>query len=280
MQTIAAVYFSPTGNTEKIIHAMFPCDKKFTVLDFNVTSKSIRQNLTSRLQKLEAVPDFWIFGSPVYSGQLPGLFHKTIAALDGAAKPAAGIVTYGNKSYGIAPTQLRDTLVKTNFNVVALGAFVGEHSYCDKFNLGRNRPDSRDIKQAQKLGKAVFNRKSYGVSRIGLKGRIDWVARALPGGGPKPWGDPQLCTGCGICVKTCPVDAIDPVTKQYKSSRAKHDCISCVACVKRCPADARSYHIPFPIHMLLDRFYFKSARSSDKEPVVVWSRDRTVHHRK
>ena len=43
------------------------------------------------------------------------------------------------------------------------------------------------------------------------------------------------CTACGLCAKTCPVQAIGPAT--FKTDPKK--CISCMRCVRQCPANAR-----------------------------------------
>lgn len=270
MQTIAAVYFSPTGNTRKIVHAMLPSKKNLNVVCFDITEEASRGNLKSNLQQLEVVPDFWIFGSPVYSGQVPQLFKRAILAIAGAGQPAAGVVTYGNKSYGAAPSQLQEILLNNNFNVVALGAFVGEHSYSEKFHVGENRPDVADLKQAECFGQRILETRHYDTEGIAFGGKIDMVARMMPEGGPKPFVDPSLCVDCSVCIKYCPINAIDSETKHYKDAKTKKECISCMSCVKRCPAKARSYHIPLPMHLLLDRFYFKEAKIRYQKPVVVF----------
>ncbi len=45
----------------------------------------------------------------------------------------------------------------------------------------------------------------------------------------------KKCTGCGRCVKVCPVDAI-----KIKDRKAKiyDDCIECGACIDACPREA------------------------------------------
>jgi len=49
--------------------------------------------------------------------------------------------------------------------------------------------------------------------------------------------DPQLCTGCGACVKVCPVDAIAGEQRQpHVLDQGK--CIKCNNCRDRCPVDA------------------------------------------
>jgi NAD-dependent dihydropyrimidine dehydrogenase PreA subunit len=51
--------------------------------------------------------------------------------------------------------------------------------------------------------------------------------------------DPELCTGCGICVNSCEYDVIrmDEETDMAKIVY-QDDCILCCQCKKDCPEDA------------------------------------------
>lgn len=49
----------------------------------------------------------------------------------------------------------------------------------------------------------------------------------------------QLCTGCGMCARSCPEAAIELV--DGKPVWKKEKCAQCLACINRCPARAIQY---------------------------------------
>ena len=51
--------------------------------------------------------------------------------------------------------------------------------------------------------------------------------------------DPELCTGCGICVESCSVDVIRMDENSQKAIiRYPQDCMLCEFCVLDCPEEA------------------------------------------
>ena len=51
--------------------------------------------------------------------------------------------------------------------------------------------------------------------------------------------DPELCTGCGICVESCSVDVIRMDESAQKAIiQYPQDCMLCEFCVLDCPEDA------------------------------------------
>jgi NADH-quinone oxidoreductase subunit F len=49
--------------------------------------------------------------------------------------------------------------------------------------------------------------------------------------------DPEKCTGCTVCAKKCPTDAIDGERKEVHFIR-QEDCIQCGSCYTKCKFDA------------------------------------------
>jgi len=51
-----------------------------------------------------------------------------------------------------------------------------------------------------------------------------------------PWIDTDACTGCGVCVDTCPVDTI--YLNEDVAEIHMENCIRCGRCHEVCPEDA------------------------------------------
>ncbi len=60
-----------------------------------------------------------------------------------------------------------------------------------------------------------------------------WVGRFL---WIRPKADPRLCTGCGVCIRSCPVRAIRMV--QGRPVTDYEVCINCLCCNESCPEGA------------------------------------------
>ena len=54
------------------------------------------------------------------------------------------------------------------------------------------------------------------------------------------------CTGCGVCVSSCPMDVIrmEKTGKKRAVIRYRFDCLSCFNCVEDCPVPGTIYVSP------------------------------------
>lgn len=77
-----------------------------------------------------------------------------------------------------------------------------------------------------------------------------------------PWINQEMCTGCGICAKRCPADAVTMSNRQAEIN--DDECIRCGICHDVCPRDAVRHdgeHIPIEIESNL-----KWVRQLQKHP--------------
>ena len=51
-----------------------------------------------------------------------------------------------------------------------------------------------------------------------------------------PWVNEEMCTGCGVCVEECPVDAIS--LEEETATIDEGECIRCGTCHDVCPQEA------------------------------------------
>ncbi len=56
--------------------------------------------------------------------------------------------------------------------------------------------------------------------------------------------DQDVCTGCGICVESCPTDVLRATGNGKVTARYPEDCQFCFLCVFDCAAQAISVTIP------------------------------------
>ena len=256
-----AVYFSPTRSSKQVALAIAGhlCDGQSNVCDLTYLPVSPRS-----FDADECV----VVAVPVYGGHVPATAKERLCQLQGNGTPAVAIVTYGNRDYEQALTDLADILRGQGFRVIAAATFIGEHSYCtDKYPIGKGRPDQNDLDCAAHFGDAVRRKMQEGdlnevdVTAIprpttspddtrafveGIQQMKQKAAQQAATGQTAPAvpvTDASLCTLCGSCVRLCPTDAIRIDGGQLLTDPAH--CIKCCACVKGCPSHARTFTTHF-----------------------------------
>lgn len=248
------IYFSPTGTSkttaEKIAEGT---GGPVEVYDLTHAKSGVQEHISDGVA---------VFAMPVYAGRLPDACIERMKGITGDV-PAAVVCVYGNRDYEDALVELRDAVSEKGFNVIAGGAFIGEHSYStDEKPIAKNRPDAADGEKAADFGRAVAEKiSSGGLTTPYMKGNVPYKegmgARSIT-----PQTDAELCEACGTCVTVCPTDVIS------LSDIAVSDpdgCIMCCACIKVCPSKARYVDNPAmleKVDMLYKNF------SARKEPDI------------
>jgi len=231
IKKVVSVYFSATGNTEKVVKAI----AKGTGLEEET------YNFT-RLGEAAVTPvfsetDLVIIGAPVYVGRVPKVIINYLKSVKGNSTPVVIAGTFGNRHYDDFFTELEDLTKEQGFIPVGAAMFTAEHSFSTE--LGTDRPNKDDILIAENFGKQVIEKLNKADNAIALE------AGKIPGNRPyrEPFASgPPLgpvvddkCIDCGLCATLCPTMAINPENVRDINPEK---CIRCRACARNCPVKA------------------------------------------
>ncbi len=235
-RNLVAVYFSPTRTSRTIAL------KTASVLSTRWNSSVAEVDLTrpdARAKEYAFAPeDLVIFAFPVYAGRVPQVLEGVLAKMKGNGAFVVPLCVYGNRAYEDALLEARNLLTADGFSVIAAGAFIGEHSLSVKLAAGR--PDSSDLQIASEFAEQIARKIEAGdFSTPVVKGNVPYRER-MPAGDPVRPVTSGDCTGCGLCVKICPMGIIDPADPKIVGE----GCLYCSACVKRCPVHAKRFEDP------------------------------------
>ncbi len=221
---VAAVYFSPTGNTKKSVEAMAAAmNAEYETVDLTPPAN---QNVVCQF----GPEDLVIIGMPVYAGRIPMVAAPRLDGIRGRQTPCILVATYGNRHYEDALVEMEDIAKKQGFVVKGAAALVGRHTYG---TIQIDRPDADDLAADAEFAKKAAA--SDGLTCI-IPGNRPYK-EAIPGGKFKPLTS-DACVGCGICKRGCPVEAIG---ENFQVN--PEICISCFRCIRTCPVQAKNMDV-------------------------------------
>ena len=237
IQSIKLVCFSPIGTTKSLVRGIA------AGIDLNVVELIDITDPKTRKQSLViSENELLVIGVPVYMGRVPALVTEWITLLQSQNTPTIRVVAYGNRAYENALLKLKDIVIKQGGVPIAAGAFIGEHSFSNQeLPTAAGRPDSNNFDKLKLFGEKIKEKISTApyaaqIREISIPGTYPY------GGTTKLWDVDFIevnsnYSNCGVCVKKCPVGAID---SNNSGLIDKFKCISCCACIKSCPKEARS----------------------------------------
>ena len=229
MGSIAAIYFSATGNTEKNVKAL--AEGAVSALGF-AGVEAVDVTCQPEPAPCEFGPDdFAVFGMPVYAGRLPLAVKDRLLAFRGNSTPCIVAVSYGNRHYEDALLELADMAKEQGFVVKGGAALIGRHTY-GEIQVGR--PDAEDLSSCRAFGAEAALREG---DEPAIPGNRPYREGLLRGRfHPLTSGD---CVSCGLCVRNCPMKAIGEDCRTIGDS-----CISCFRCIRNCPVEAKNMDVP------------------------------------
>ncbi|WP_421908538.1 EFR1 family ferrodoxin [Methanolacinia petrolearia] len=238
---ILTLYYSATGNTEKIADVI---TKKLRELGADAERKDIIPYNT-RQKEIDLSPyDAVIFGFPVYSWRAPREAREWLNTLEGRNMKCSMFFTYGGFIIHPAHYSTQQILEKQGFTVVSSAEFLARHT----FNLGgwkamEDWPNRSDCEVAEEYAELTFRRftgEDEGIlqelektehTEEFLDGIEKFRFKILT---RLPTREGAECSMCGICEESCPTGAMDAETGEADPGK----CTACLACVAKRPEDA------------------------------------------
>ena len=227
---IYMAYFSATNTTRKIVDSV----ARFLSTDvrgFNLTNGPLRE------QVLVGPDEVLLVGLPVYAGRVPVPVLDSLKQFKGDHTPVILVGVYGNRAYDDMFVELQDLFEDRGFFVMGAAAFIAQHSLFP--HAAKGRPDASDMKIVEEFASQCKFLLEKGFKKdeksVALPGKRPYK---VPGSIPLVIRTSGKCTGCGTCIKACPVGAIspsDPHVTDYDR------CIHCARCVNICPEHARHF---------------------------------------
>lgn len=234
------IYFSATGNSRYVAERIA---KGTSDRISSITLCIKNEKFKFELQENE----FLGIVSPTYSWGLPVIVKEFLQNMD-LSKPPAYIwfvTTYGTTS-GQTGYFANEILQTRNCSFSAYFSVKMPDTWTPAFNLNNKERIKKINAKAEVQIDAITDK---------IKRRVtgDYMQRKVP----KPiarlfynmaydvmrktshFHVEDTCVGCGLCVKNCPISAIDIVNQ--KPTWNREQCVMCLSCLHHCPKFAIQY---------------------------------------
>jgi flavodoxin/ferredoxin len=255
MVSTCILYFSQTGNTEKVAYTIAG----------RFQGEGLR-NVTLQLEDAEDFSeayegaDILGIGFPTFFGYPPPHVMRFIETLNGKGKSAFIFTTYGGSTAGDSLYDAAVALAKRGYRILGGLKVEGFDNYPQSIwlKINEGRPNVVDLAQSEEFAARIITAYNDG-KRIGpeelastnpffVKNRrkprkktVEAMRKKVEG---KVIFNKELCLFCETCKKSCPTKSIASGEAHPEFSWKCMDGMRCYQCVRVCPGKALLYEQP------------------------------------
>lgn len=255
---ILLLYFSGTGNTELVSeHISEHISEALICMDNSVTMVAVETALKNPLVlKQAAEVDLLGIGYPVYDLKEPAIISRLIDILPPLSRTIP-VFLYSTMAFieGDCNVRVARKLKKKDYRFIAGHGFKcpsnGVYTYEEP-----DHPRYRNVRFESNIGKAI---KLFCVEILTAYQKANNSIYPNPGivnpafniiryFSERLYGDKYYkklvvsddCSGCGICVKSCPDENLYLADTRARVENSD-DCLRCLRCISNCPQTAISF---------------------------------------
>lgn len=269
----AIAYFSPAGSTERVARTLrdqlLDLQQEAVLFDLSRGQEEVVDRLVEYCRRPEPCC-LWI-GSPVYCDHAVPLVEACIRRLPREeARYGVPFVTWGGVTSGLALVEMGELLHQQGYLLLGAAKVLAVHSsmWGAPQPLVQGHPNETDLDIVRTVARRVVEKVERGetvelaldvLDYLSPWLRADAAGKSLAGAKaarPPLEADNVLCTGCGVCLECCPVQAISMEGVPLINDK----CVLCMQCVRNCPEQA----FPFD-HAATARLIGDMAAASDED---------------
>ncbi|MGA9139790.1 MAG: EFR1 family ferrodoxin [Methanocella sp.] len=253
------VYFSQTGNTEKVTYALYERlqDKGYIVTPL------MYEDAADFPEALDGVELLGI-GFPTFFGYPPKFFADFLKKLKKVRGTEAFVfTTYGGATAGDSLYDAATALAKKGYTILGGLKIEGSDDYPQgrELKINAGRPDARDILSVDEFVDRILEAKAAGRSLdpaalasntpffVNSRGKphdpiVKKMRKGIEG---KILFNKEQCLFCETCKKSCPTRSIETGEKFPEFTWKCIDGMRCYQCIRVCPGKALSVEFPGPV---------------------------------
>ncbi len=232
------LYFSGTGNSLYAAQVIAAITGDEMVSINGLMKSGDREELSSKTP--------FVFVAPTYAWRMPRVVDRFIRDTGFAGnKNAYFVLTCGSETHN-AIHYAKKLCQEKGFEFQGLASVVMPENYITMFHAPEEEKAKSVIEKAmpqlQEIAAQLLKQKKLPEEAVALGSRVSsGIVNSLYYPifvSAKGFHTTNACTGCGKCVKLCPLNNIE------MSSGRPHwgdHCTQCMACICRCPSEAIEY---------------------------------------